>query len=132
MADDPQRLERNKQHAIAFLTRAFSEHDPKDAAERYMASTYIQHHPGIADGREAFVEYVSSVIAQFPQMSIEFKRAIAEGDLVVLHGRITREPGQRGTALAEIFRFDDEGKIVEHWDVAQPIPETETRNSGML
>ena len=126
------RLERNKRNAVAFLTRAFVDGQPGEAADTYMGPTYTQHHPGVPDGRDAFVQFATAVVGQFPGMSFEFKRVIAEGDYVALHGHIKTGPGDRGSAIAEIFRMNEDGKIVEHWDVAQEIPEGEPVNSGML
>jgi predicted SnoaL-like aldol condensation-catalyzing enzyme len=122
-------IEQNKRNVIAYYERAFNDHEPEDAVERYVGSEYIQHNPMAPDGTDAFVH---SYVEQFPQLSIEIKRAIAEGDLVMTHGLLKTSPEDRGTAAADIFRLDRNGKIVEHWDVLQPVPETSANDNTMF
>jgi len=124
-------LETNKQTVRAYYERAFNEGDPEDAVERYMGSRYIQHNPRAADGPEAFIGFVKWYRGEFPQLAVEIKRMIAEGDLVVTHGVIKTSPEDRGTAAVDIFRLED-GKIVEHWDVLQPVPETAENDNTMF
>jgi predicted SnoaL-like aldol condensation-catalyzing enzyme len=126
---DPQQ---NKQNVIAYYERAFNDHEPEDAVERYVGSEYIQHNPQAPDGPEAFIAFVRSYVGQFPQLRIDLKRAIAEGDLVMTHGLLKTSPEDRGTAAADIFRLDENGKIVEHWDVLQPVPETSANDNTMF
>jgi predicted SnoaL-like aldol condensation-catalyzing enzyme len=126
---DPQQ---NKQNVIAYYERAFNDHEPEDAVERYVGSEYIQHNPQAPDGPEAFIAFVRSYVGQFPQLRIDIKRAIAEGDLVMTHGLLMTSPEDRGTAAADIFRLDENGKIVEHWDVLQPVPETSANDNTMF
>jgi len=124
-------LERNKQTVIAFYTRAFNDHDPADAVAKYVGSEYIQHNPDTPSGADAFVQSAASFIARFPEVSVEIKRVIAEGDLVVVHNLVKMSPEDRGMAGADIFRLRD-GKIVEHWDVRQPIPEMAANDNTMF
>ena len=124
-------LEHNKQTVIAFITRAFNEKQPADAVAKYVGSQYIQHDPQSPDGAEGFIEFVTGFVAQVPQLSIELKRVIAEGDLVVTHGLVKMPPDERGMAATDIFRLQD-GKIVEHWDVLQPVPETAANDNFMV
>jgi predicted SnoaL-like aldol condensation-catalyzing enzyme len=126
---DPQQ---NKQNVIAYYARAFNDHEPEDAVEKYVGSEYIQHNPQAPDGPEAFISFVRGYVGQFPQLSIDIKRAIAEGDLVMTHGLLKTSPEDRGTAAADIFRLDENGKIVEHWDVLQPVPETSANDNTMF
>jgi predicted SnoaL-like aldol condensation-catalyzing enzyme len=123
--------EQNKQTVIAFYERAFNDHEPVDAVERYVGSQYIQHNPQAADGPEAFVQFVKWFTGQFPDLKVEIKRAIAEGDLVVTHSLLKTSTDDRGTAAADIFRLED-GKVVEHWDVLQAVPEESANDNTMF
>src|SRR5262245_58722378 len=124
-------LERNKQTVIAFITRAFNDKQPADAVAKYVGSQYIQHDPQSPDGAEAFIQFARGFAGQFPQLSIDIKRVIAEGDLVVTHLLITMAPEKGGMAGVDIFRLQD-GKIVEHWDVLQPVPEQAANDNTMF
>src|SRR5262245_31266586 len=124
-------LERNKQTVIAFITRAFNDKQPADAVAKYVGSEYIQHDPQSPEGAEAFVQFVNGFAGQFPQLSIDIKRVVAEGDLVVIHLLITMAPENRGMAGVDIFRLQN-GKIVEHWNVLQLVPEKAPNNNTMF
>ncbi len=124
-------LEKNKQTVVAFFTRAFNDHEPADAVAKYVGSQYIQHNPDTPDGAAAFVENTKKLIAQSPKLSVEIKRVIAEGDLVVTHDLVKGSPEQRGFAGIDIFRLED-GKIVEHWDARQPVPEKPANDNTMF
>jgi predicted SnoaL-like aldol condensation-catalyzing enzyme len=124
-------LERNKQTVLAFYTLAFNDKQPAAAVAKYVGAEYIQHNPQAADGAEAFIQFVTGFAAQFPQVSVDIKRVVAEGDLVVTHSLLKVAPEDRGTAAADFFRLQD-GKIVEHWDVLQPIPETAANDHPMF
>ena len=125
-------IEQNKRNVIAYYERAFNDHEPEDAVEKYVGSEYIQHNPMAPDGTDAFIAFVRGYVEQFPQLRIEIRRAIAEGDLVMTHGLLKTSPHDRGTAAADIFRLDENGKIVEHWDVLQPVPETSANDNTMF
>ena len=114
--------EANRQLVVSFYEQFFNRHD-LSAAERYIGDTYRQHNPGVADGRKAFVDAFKRVFAQIPQRQSRIVRAVAEGDFVVLHVHVTKTPDDRGTSVVDIFRVVD-GRIVEHWDVQQAVPET--------
>ncbi|HVL97715.1 MAG TPA: ester cyclase [Egibacteraceae bacterium] len=122
--------ERNKQTVVAYLELALNDKQPAQAAEAYLGSHYIQHNPQVADGADAFVEFVTGFTQQFPDLHLDIKRVIAEGDLVATHGLLTVAPADRGTAVTDIFRLED-GKIVEHWDVMQPVPEEAANPNAM-
>jgi predicted SnoaL-like aldol condensation-catalyzing enzyme len=124
-------LEHNKQTVIAFYMRAFTDHEPADAVAKYVGAEYIQHNPDTPSGAAAFVESATGVIAEFPQIKVEIKRVIAEGDMVVAHNLIKTSLEDRGMAGADIFRLRD-GKIVEHWDVRQPVPEATANDNTMF
>jgi predicted SnoaL-like aldol condensation-catalyzing enzyme len=123
--------ETNKQTVLAYLNTAFNEKKPAEAVEKYGGSHYIQHNPQAPDGFEAFVQFVGGFLEQFPQTSFDIKRAVAEGDLVVTHSLLKTSPEDRGTAVADFFRLED-GKVVEHWDVLQPMPESAANEHPMF
>ncbi|WP_433254001.1 nuclear transport factor 2 family protein [Streptosporangium sp. CA-135522] len=115
-------LERNRQVVRAYLELAFNAKQPAEAAAEYVGGGYIQHNPHAADGPEGFVAAISGFIGQFPELSIDIKRTVAEGDLVVTHSLLKVSAEDRGSAAMDIFRLED-GRIVEHWDVVQAVPE---------
>ena len=113
-------LEANKQNAIAFYRTAYLG-DPASAVERYVGDKYIQHNPLVGDGKKAFIEYFNEMARDYSDKKIEFVRIVAEDDLVALH---THQiwPGNDEYVTMDFFRFDENGKIVEHWDSMQPVP----------
>jgi len=121
-------LNQNKENAIAFYKMAY-EGSPRKAVELYVGSEYIQHNPGVGDGVEPFIEYFEQSHKNYPSKSIEFVRAIAEGDLVALHTHQIWPEFEYITM--DFLRFDENGKIVEHWDAIQKIPEDSLHNNTM-
>lgn len=122
--------ERNKETVIAFYDAAINEKDFA-AASAYLGDKYIQHNPLAADGPEglrAFLEFAKENLSGF---KVEFKRVLADGDFVIVHVHATNGPDDRGSAVMDIFRLED-GKVVEHWDVIQPIPETAQNDNTMF
>ena len=123
--------DQNKANAMAFYDLMFNQCDPRRAIQDYAGDVYIQHNPHVADGKEAFIAYFERMAADYPGKKTHFKRAIAEGNLVVLHCHQVW-PGSDDYAGIDIFRFDDNGKIVEHWDVLQVITDTSANDNGLF
>lgn len=122
-------LKQNKENAIAFYEMAYNG-NPKKAVELYVGAEYIQHNPLVGDGPQPFIDYFNRMASEYPDKSIEFVRSVAEGDLIALHTHQTW-PDQKEYVTMDFFRFDANGKIVEHWDAMQQIPKTSTNNNTM-
>ena len=128
-ADAPQQ-ETNKKHVTEFYEQAINRKD-FEAASKYLGSRYTQHNPVAADGPEGLKAFIQFLRDKFPGAHSEIKRVFADGDYVILHVHAVREPGTRGSAIVDIFKLEN-GKIVEHWDVRQDIPEKAANSNGMF
>ncbi|GEQ85500.1 membrane protein [Patiriisocius marinistellae] len=122
-------IKENKKNAIAFYKMAY-EGNPEKAVALYVGDTYIQHNPHVADGLQGFIDYFKRMQQAYPKKSIEFVRQIAEGNLVALH---THQiwPDNDEYITMDFFRFDNNGKICEHWDSIQQIPKDAKNNNTM-
>lgn len=123
------KLDQNKQTAIKYYKIAY-EGNPSEAVKLYVGSEYSQHNPLVGNGPWPFIEYFEKMDKEYPKKRIEFVRTIAEGDLVALH---THQiwPGDEEYVTMDFFRFDEIGKIVEHWDAIQKIPENSANENTM-
>ncbi|WP_322866208.1 nuclear transport factor 2 family protein [Aquicoccus sp. G2-2] len=124
-------LEQNKRNVIAFYEMMFNACKPREAIARYAGADYIQHNPHVGDGKAAFIAYFEEMAAGYPGKQVTIKRSFAEGNHVILHCHQVWPDGLEYAGI-DIFRLDDAGKVVEHWDVLQEVPETSANGNGMF
>jgi predicted SnoaL-like aldol condensation-catalyzing enzyme len=130
LADDTLQMEENKKTVRALYEAVLNKKD-FDEASKYLGSKYIQHNPNAADGPDGLKGFIGFLKDKFPNNRSEIKRIFADGDYVIVHVHAVREPGTRGNAIIDIFRLEN-GKVVEHWDAVQPIPEKAANDNGMF
>lgn len=123
-------LQKNKDTVIAFYEAAINNKDFV-TAEKYMGSYYKQHNPLAEDGKKGFKKFIQYLQDTYPNSHSDIKRVMAEDDYVILHVNSIHTPNTRGNAIVDIFRLED-GKIVEHWDVIQPVPDQAANDNGMF
>jgi predicted SnoaL-like aldol condensation-catalyzing enzyme len=129
-AASPGELEANKKTVRAFEDAALNQKD-FETASKYLGPRYTQHNPAAADGPEGLKAYIAFLKEKFPNNHSEIKHIFADGDYVIVHDHAVREPGTRGNAIVNIYKLEN-GKVVEHWDVIQPIPEKAANDNGMF
>ncbi len=112
---------KNKKIVVDFYQRLFGDKDIT-AIDDYLVENYIQHNPGASDGRQALKDFFMKLISNQPKTKINFLKVVSDGDLVVLHMKVKSFISGNDASLIDIFRVKD-GKIVEHWDIIQDVPE---------
>ena len=120
---------RNRELVVAFYTTVFVKKQVAEGFAQYVGPKYIQHNPRLPDGPEAAVRLLSQVVT--PDSIAEIKRVVAENDLVMVHWHSRANAQDRGRAVVDIFRVAN-GKVVEHWDVIQPVPESPVNENSMF
>jgi predicted SnoaL-like aldol condensation-catalyzing enzyme len=121
----------NKRLVTEFYELAINQQKPAEAARKYIELPYRQHNPEVPDGPDGFVQFISGMQKKHPKLKVVISKALADDDLVALHVHLTREPNDPGLAVAEFFRLKN-GKIVEHWDVLQPVPVKTASGNSMF
>lgn len=121
----------NIELVTSFYSEAFNDGEPEKAAARTLGDTYVQHNPGAPDGAAAFIGYVTYMRNRFPELRLEIRRAVSDGDIVVTHSHFRRTADDLGLAVADFWRIAD-GKIVEHWDVIQEVPADAQNDNTMF
>lgn len=124
-------LETNKRTVVAFYEMMFNACEPRQAIEQFVGDEYIQHNPHVANGKDGFIAYFERMAAEYPGKHVTVKRALAEGNHVVLHCHQVWPEGLEYAGI-DIFRLDEAGKIVEHWDVLQELPDHSAHENGMF
>ena len=127
----PSVLDDNKRLVTEFYELAINQRKPAEAVRKYIDLPYRQHNPEVVDGPDGFIQFISEMQKKHPKLKVAISKALADDDLVALHVHLTREPNDPGLAIAELFRLKD-GKIIEHWDVVQPVPEKTASSNTMF
>ena len=116
---------------VAFLDMVFNQKKVKEGFDNYTAAPYRQHNPFAADGAQAAIDFLAPYLAKNTEYRYDFKHVYVDGDIVVVHSHVKRDANDRGSAVVDIFRIE-KGKVVEHWDVVQPIPEKSANDNTMF
>jgi len=120
-----------KKNVIAFYNLVFNQNEVRNAVEQFVGDEFIQHNPNIETGKQGFIKFFERMAREHPRKRVTIKRAFAEGDCVILHC-LQEWPGAHSFATVDIFRLDAAGKIVEHWDVMQVMPQRSVNPNGMF
>jgi len=133
-AAPPDVLARNKRNVIEFYDLAFNKSKPREAIAQYAGDQYKQHNPEVPDGKDGFVWYFEKMAKDYPGKKLVMRRVFAEGNHVIVHcwSRFPSWLGDSEFVAIDIFRLDDNGKIVEHWDVLQRVPRASSTNLNSM
>jgi predicted SnoaL-like aldol condensation-catalyzing enzyme len=118
--------------AVGLLDMVFNQRKVKEGFDKYVGATYRQHNPYAADGKQAAIDFLSKFMATGAEYKYDFKHVYVDGRIVIVHSHVTRGKDDRGSAVIDIFRLDRHNKIVEHWDVLQPVPEKSANDNTMF
>jgi predicted SnoaL-like aldol condensation-catalyzing enzyme len=120
-----------KEVVTRFMTRFYVDKKVREAFETWVDPGYVQHNPMAATGRDAAINFLEPFFAQHPDIHYSIARVIADGNLVAVHshGKFARD--DRGVAVVDILRVEG-CKVMEHWDVVQPVPEKAANSNGMF
>jgi predicted SnoaL-like aldol condensation-catalyzing enzyme len=124
-------VDENKRLVTVFYELAINQQKPAEAARKYIELPYRQHNPEVVDGPDGFLQFISAMQEKHPKLKIVISKVLADDDLVALHVHLTREASDPGLAIAELFRLKN-GKIIEHWDVVQPVPAKTASGNSMF
>mgnify|MGYP001821336443 CR=1 FL=1 len=124
-------LEQNKRNVIAFYEMMFNDCEPAKAIATFVGDDYVRHNPHVEDGKQGFIDYFERMAAEYPGKKVIVKRAFAEGDHVILHCHQIWPEGLEYAGI-DIFRLDENGKVVEHWDVLQEITGQSKNDNGLF
>lgn len=119
----------NREAFLDFVHLYYGQHEIRPAFEKYVARDYVQHNPEIADGRDAAIAWLEKKMAR-STVRMDVRRVLVDGDYAVVHLLASQGPDDPGHAIMNIFRLQD-GKIVEHWDVTQPVPANTASGNSM-
>ncbi|HZF15993.1 MAG TPA: nuclear transport factor 2 family protein [Steroidobacteraceae bacterium] len=118
--------------ARGLLETVFNQRKVQEGFDKYVGATYTQHNPYAADGKQAAIDFLSKYLGTGAEYKYDIKHIYVDGRIVVVHSHVTRGKDDRGSAVIDIFRLDDGDRIVEHWDVLQPIPEKSANDNTMF
>ena len=120
-----------KQVVTRFVTALYVDKKVREAFETWADPGYIQHNPMAQTGRQAAIDFLEPFFAQHPDIRYSIKRVMADGDLVAVHSHGSFSAEDRGIAVVDILRVEG-CKVVEHWDVVQPVPDKSANPNGMF
>jgi predicted SnoaL-like aldol condensation-catalyzing enzyme len=128
--------QQNTAVVLAFLDTVINKHEVEQAFKLYVAPQYQQHDPAVPDGNAAAMQALTHYTHElYPELRLDVKRTVAQGDLVAVHSRYIKHAADRdsgkGQAVVDIFRLEH-GKIVEHWDVVQEIPAKSAHDNAIF
>ncbi|HKE43426.1 MAG TPA: nuclear transport factor 2 family protein [Steroidobacteraceae bacterium] len=130
-ADTPVTSNPKGKIAVEFLDMVFNQKKVKEGFAKYVGSYYKQHNPFAADGAQPAIDFLAPYLEKNTGYRYDFKHVYVDGDIVVVHSHVKRDDNDRGSAVVDIFRLE-KGKVVEHWDVIQPIPEKSANSNTMF
>ncbi|MBS0367053.1 MAG: nuclear transport factor 2 family protein [Proteobacteria bacterium] len=116
---------------ISFLDTAFNQRKYEEAFGKFVGPEYRQHNPTVADGKQAIIDALRQWLPATPALHYEFRHLYSDGNYAIVHSLVTASAADRGKAVVDIFRLEH-GKIVEHWDVSQPVPEKSANDNTMF